>query len=119
MVWVSISHVDSHRITTKMHVACQKADCVVELASTCIANHILAVCEKHLSARGNFWSWAVQDPAPNKIDALLTRELFDYGPVARIFLRSRCTASIRVIRAEQIGSVLLAFDADLLMTLIY
>jgi hypothetical protein len=41
VVWVSISHLDSHRITTKMHVACQKADCVVELASTCIANHIL------------------------------------------------------------------------------
>jgi hypothetical protein len=37
----------------------------------------------------------------NKIDALLTRQSFDFGPVARIFLKSRCTASIRIIHAEQ------------------
>jgi hypothetical protein len=30
----------------------------------------------------------VQDPALNKIDALLTRQRFDCEPVARIFLKS-------------------------------
>src|ERR1700722_1390768 len=57
-------------------------------------------------ALGKFRCRAVQDPVLNKIDALLTRQSFDYGPVARIFLKSRCTASIRVIHPEQIGSVL-------------
>src|SRR5580692_8926517 len=58
-----------------------------------------AVCEAHLSARGNFWFWAVQDPVLNKSDALLTCQSFDYGPVARIFLKSGCSASIRIIHA--------------------
>jgi hypothetical protein len=43
---------------------------------------------------GKFGSGAVQDPALNKIGAILTRQSFECETVARIFLESRGTASI-------------------------
>ncbi len=55
----------------------------------------------------------------NKSDALLTCQSFDYGPVARIFLKSGCSASIRIIHAEQIGSVLQHLTLIYSMTPIY
>jgi hypothetical protein len=54
-----------------------------------------AVCKAYFSALGKSWSWLVQDPVLRKIAALLTRQSFDCEPVVRIFLKSRCTASIR------------------------